>query len=114
MRTLTNADVVYTFTAEPEYDAPEEHFCADDAEFNAKLCADIRRRAEWCEWAWCTVRCRCALKADHALYEDDYLGACSYDNADDFLANSGFADDMQAEAFARLQARVDVLFAALA
>lgn len=55
-------------------------------------------------WAWCTV----VVSANWNGYEGKaYLGCCSYKSRDDFIANSGYYEQMKDEALAELQREVE-------
>jgi len=55
-------------------------------------------------WAWCTVRIVGTFKG---LTAKDYLGGCSYRGLQDFMAESGYYDDMRENVRAELQRQLD-------
>lgn len=78
---------IITFEAIPELIPVKGNASAIDAEQEGNV------------WAWCLVICR----AQYAECEGrDYLGECSYKDEEDFLENSGYADDMRDEALEEL------------
>lgn len=83
----------YTYTAEPEHDPVCWHF--EDEE---QALQTLRAAAE-SDWGWCTVKCTVTCGT---LESVTYLGCCSYESCDDFLQNSGYAEDMATEALADL------------
>lgn len=67
------------------------HFASDEPEEDAKMVADIARRASNGDtWAWCVARVRVTYQGIVAV---DYLGGCSYADAAEFRAGDYF-DDM--------------------
>jgi hypothetical protein len=51
-------------------------------------------------WGWCTAVVRAKW---HEFEGVAYLGCCSYGSEEDFIANSGYHDDMMVEAMIALQ-----------
>jgi hypothetical protein len=89
-------DCTFSLTAEP-----------DDVPPHAELDDDERRRIEKLlqagnQWAWCAVTVTCMWTDPNTGQEwfgHDYLGGCSYENADDFKFNSGYWPQMQKSAY---------------
>ena len=103
----------YRLSVEPEMDGPEGYFDSGIPEYDAADVADIRERMEWSEWAWCVVRVECFRDDVPEVTAVDYLGACSYDDTQDFIANSGYFDDMCATTRAEVDKRLTELGAIL-
>lgn len=85
LRDLTIEDVSWGVSYEVECGDPEKHFD------NPETIAQIRKKADWNPWVWCTVKVTGHYKC---LYEFEYLGACSYESVEDFKAG-GYYEDMQ-------------------
>jgi len=97
----------YRVTIGPEYDGPEGFFATGDDAEDAEICAQIRRDAEWNDWAWCSVKVTCTIPGYDAE-GNDYLGGCSYKSKEDFCQPGGYYEDMCASAReALLDALVD-------
>ncbi len=72
---------------------------SDDAAFNRECEDEILARLDAGDlWAWCTVRVR-VWCGD--LYEDEYLGCCSYRDEAEFR-DGGYFEDMEHAARERL------------
>ena len=108
MKTLTNTDAKFTLTATPcDIDAYTDLAgCMSKKEIKALL-----READWNVWQWCNVEVNATYKG---LEASAYLGACSYKDEDDFRENSGYFEEMQAEALADIQAQAEAIASALA
>ncbi len=87
-----------TIEAVPEHVPPEE--CWSDIR-------DVQMvREEWNkgnDWAWCGVTIRARWKGFEGL---DHLGCCSYQSEAEFVATSGYYDDMLATALYELACRI--------
>lgn len=66
-------------------------------------------------WAWAQVEVYAEIDLNGVTVrsESDYLGGCSYDSEEDFQNNSGYYDDMKANALDSLREKLDALKAAL-
>ena len=64
----------------------------------------LSRLADGDIWAWASVEVR-ATDCETGEYENDFLGCCSYSDADDFKA-SGYYQDMAIFAVTRLIQRI--------
>lgn len=100
LRDLTEAEVTFTLTCEPE-DTPFVGNCsAIDDETD-------REQEQWTrdqldsgnEWAWCHVTVTAKWKGYAGR---DTLGECSYLSEKDFTSPGGYYDQMKAEALADL------------
>ena len=106
-RAEAKGSIRYRVTIEPEYDGPEGFFATGDDAEDAEICAQIRRDAEWNDWAWCSVKVTCTIPGYDAE-GNDYLGGCSYKSKEDFCQPGGYYEDMCASAReALLDALVD-------
>ena len=81
----------------------------ENAEVNAALERELLGRLDRGDlWAWCTVTV--VAKLEHAsgftFLGEATLGACSYENEEQFRAD-GYFDDMKKEALANLRARLE-------
>jgi hypothetical protein len=103
LRPLTRDDVTITVEALPEDSPPEGHFASGDDEFDRKICAEIREKAEWNSWAWCCIKVTVSWRGHSA---SDYLGACSYDSKEEFVSEGGYYDDMVDRALEELNDEV--------
>jgi len=95
----------YRVTPEPEWDGPEGHFSTGNDDDDAEICAQIRRDAEWNDWAWCSVCVTCTIPGYDAEGHD-YLGGCNYASKEDFCQEGGYYEDMCHEARTALIAAV--------
>jgi hypothetical protein len=102
MRTATPA-IEYRISVEPEQDDPEGHFATGDDAADAEIVEQIRKDAEWSEWAWCVVKVSARFNGFEGVA---YLGACSYKDEADFKT-SGYYEDMQAEAREDLEREIE-------
>jgi len=95
--------VKYTLLIDAEDTPVEGNAMAsgDDAVDYAAELEIERRLAMGDTWAWCVVRCEARYKG---LMSVDYLGCCSYEDLNAFLAG-GYWEGMKAEALADLMAR---------
>lgn len=87
----------------PEHEGPEGSFAMGDDAEDAKICAEIRERMEWNDWAWCVVRVVATFAGQSG---DDYLGGCSYDSEADFCAAGGYYPQMVESALDDLMFRL--------
>lgn len=87
-------EVEYLIEALPEDDGPEGHFASGDDEQDAETVAEIERKLETNEWAWCIVRVTARLGQFEGVA---YLGGCSYEDAEDFK-KGGYFEQMKKEA----------------
>jgi len=110
IRDLTEDEVEFEVEAEPEYIAPEGCFASGDDEADAEMCKQIRKDAEWNEWAWCCVKVTARWKGYKAV---DYLGACSYESKEDFMQPGGYFDSMKHEALTALNKNLKLSIATL-
>ncbi len=103
----------YTLSAEPEDDDPEGHFATGDDEADAKLVEDIRDEREWNVWAWCVVKVSAHHPEIEGLEGTDYLGACSYTDAEDFKTG-GYYEQMKDEAARSLVEKIKKVYSVAA
>ena len=83
------------FYAEPEYDNPADHFAIGDDDLDREVCEKIARG----DYEWFCAKVT-ASKAGIEL-ASDYLGACCYDSALDFVAQDfDYYSDMRANVVA--------------
>lgn len=94
MKPLTkdSPGIEITLTCEPEELPLKGNVMASDDEAadnleEARIAESLNRGNEW---AWCCAHVRVMYK--DTLRADDYLGACSYDSAEDFIAGGYYAD----------------------
>ncbi len=89
-----------TISIEPEHIPVRGNAMASDDDDADRECEDeiLARLDAGDLWAWCSVRVRVQCGD---LYEDEYLGCCSYRDEADFRANGGF-EDMEHAARERL------------
>lgn len=90
-------EVEITVTCEPMDYGPES------ADFDDKksVVADINERLESTEWAWCQVIVTGWYRG--CLTAETELGECSYEDADDFIKNSGYYESMVKEVTQELE-----------
>ena len=83
MRLLTREDVIVeTFCEEEHIPIVGNAIDSGDKTFDNKVCLDILRdRHSGNSWAWCIG---CVTVSFHCFKHTEYLGACSYDNSQDF------------------------------
>jgi hypothetical protein len=105
VRELTEADVEFSLTCEPE-DVPLEGnvLASGDDEEDRKAEQWVRDQLDsGNEWAWCTVK----VTATWGDFEGvDYLGCCSYRSEAEFKTPDGYWPDMRRAALADLNAQV--------
>lgn len=78
----------------------EGNASAIDPKTDKKIANEIYKQLEnGNEWAWCTVKVECNYRG---FTGTAYLGACSYKNHKDFIANSGYYEDMKDKAYQEL------------
>jgi len=112
MMTNTNLDrlrqlVTFTFTAEQEDQAPEEHF--DNAELAAEIRKAINEEARYSygpipDW-FCSK-----VVASYGDFESDpqYLGCCSYETFEDYTSEKGgYYVDQCEQALGNLASKID-------
>lgn len=106
---LTEDDVVFTITAEPE-DVPVRGnaIASGDDEYDREVEDKILDDLTWNEWAWCCVKVTARLKGT-ALEGTDYLGCCSYSGVEEFCKPGGYYEDMKDRALEDLQQQLDSL-----
>jgi hypothetical protein len=104
-RELTEAEVTFSVTLEPEYIPIEGNAMASgdpaaDQEVYDWIRAELARGNEW---AWCSVKVTAEWNGYQAA---DYLGCCSYESEADFRAPGGYFDDMRKNALDALNENV--------
>jgi hypothetical protein len=108
---LTEKDVVFSLSCEPEQAAIEGNASAIDEETDRKYAAMIRRRLHaGNKWAWCAVKVTAKWRGFVGV---DYLGCCSYNSEAQFRESGGYFIDMMTEALADLQRTVEDVHARL-
>ena len=110
LRPLTRDDVTITVEALPEDQHPDDCFALDDPEAQKKIVDEILEKAEWNEWAWCCIKVTVSWRGHSA---SDYLGACSYDSKEAFVAEDGYYSDMVDRALEELNGEVRRAYADL-
>jgi len=106
MRELTEADVTFSLTAEPEDLEIEGNASAVDPETDAETYAWIRRELQsGNDWAWCCVTITATWEG---IEGQDTLGGCSYQSENDFTndGGEGYYSDMRKAALADLNENV--------
>ncbi len=97
-------EVEYDLEAEWEQEDPEGHFSdPQDVEF-------VRQQIEQDNiWGWCSthVIARWLDQEGNEWTGDDWLGGCSYESEASFKQPDGYYDDMKAEAYSRLVAKLE-------
>jgi hypothetical protein len=108
LRRITLDDVVVTITPEPAgIPVKDNAVVSGDDDFDHGVENEILARLErGDEWAWALVRVS-VYEPESTLRVDEYLQCCSYENEEDFRANSGYYDDMVAACLEALQIRLD-------
>jgi hypothetical protein len=87
--------IVITLDTEKENETPEHsEKVTHSAPGYAKAVREIMKTAEG-RWGWCTVRVTAKVGKSEAT---SYLGNCSYKNAEDFIAEGGYFEQMAREA----------------
>ena len=98
IRALRPDEVTVELIAEPQDESPEA--CLDEEA--AEWARDQLRRGN--QWGWCTAVVRAKWR-DFA--GEATLGGCAYRSEEDFVADSGYFDDMLVEAKNDLQRRLE-------
>ncbi len=88
------------FAAAPEDLSPRGEFMTEDGSDDEETIAKIQSG----DYAWFVARVT-ASKAGVVL-GTDYLGACCYDNPSDFVEQSGYYEDLVAEAISQARAKL--------
>lgn len=104
--TETTEDGITIELAISEEDIPVRgSFASGDDAADKALEDDIIRRADAGDvWAWCCVRVRASLDG---FQGEDYLGGCSYRDANDFVGQDYYYPDMVDRAIADLRATLE-------
>lgn len=104
MTKLSWDDVEYTIECLPETTPLKGNVLASGDDEEDRRAEDwVREQLEaGNEWAWCVVKVSATLGDFEGI---DYLGVCSYESEQDFK-DSGYYDDMKAEALASLKSIV--------
>ena len=102
-------EIEWAVTPLPEIELPEDCF-ACDTETDKAICQRIREDAEWNEWAWCCVEIKGQWNGLEAVA---YLGACSYENKQSFIENSGYYEDLRQQVIEQLQGQAQRIVDAL-
>lgn len=110
LRTLTRDDVKITISCLPEDEHPKNCFALDDPEEEAKLVQEILDKFERNVWAWCCIRVRVAWNGHYA---DEYLGCCSYESEEDFVASDYYYPHMVDAALKELNKDLQAEYAQL-
>ena len=121
-RKLTLDDIEFSVHATQDVDTPVRGNAlasGDDAEDKAVEDEIIRRLDDGDGWAWALVRGEGRFKVDGAsarggstsIEANDYLGACSYADKEDFCQPGGYFDDMKLAVLAELQTAVNAIVA---
>lgn len=99
-----------TLTTLPEDITPEQaermHGYAEGFAKSVRQVQDSIESSSDKQWGWCTVKVSVEVKdAFHGIWRtgDAYLGVCSYKSASDFIANSGYFQDLVSEALSNAQ-----------
>lgn len=109
-----------TLTTIPEDISPEQaekwHGYAEGFAESVKQVQDSIESSSDLQWGWCTVKVSVEIEDKYNGIKrtgDAYLGLCSYKSAADFIANSGYFQDLVSEALhnarpVKLQSRAAV------
>jgi hypothetical protein len=108
IKQLTAKDITIEVFASEEYIAIRGNAIASGDEAFDKAVEDelIERLDSGDIWAWCSVEVKCSYKG---LTASDYLGGCSYKSKKDFIANSGYYEDMVQTCLDGLQKQLEEL-----
>jgi len=98
LKKLTLKDVDIEISIKPEDIHPRNCIAYDTEQENEQAVNDILKRLEYNLWAWCIV---CVKVSACDTIEKEYLGACSYEDEQDFK-HGGYYDDMVNECLIRL------------
>ena len=114
LRKLTQNEIEITLELLEEYGDLEDQLISGEAEYlelEKQEIETIRRRLECGDlWAWCTVK----VSAKWGTFEGvDYLGACSYQDENEFRAPGGYYQGMIEEALADLNNQIAATHAAI-
>ena len=107
-KTFSKSEVAYTLEAEFD-DIPVRGnaiVSGDDAEDKRIEDSILRRLENGDVWAWASVK---VIASWNGIEGVDYLGACSYEDEDDFKQPGGYYEDMKAEALASLKVNIKAL-----
>ncbi len=101
LRKLTLEDLEFIVIAEGDDSTPHEMLseCMTSEEIDALI-----EEAQFNIWKWCSVEVKGTFMG---LEASDYLGACSYEDKDDFIKNSGYYADMCQNVLTELQTKID-------
>lgn len=106
LRELKMEEVEFTLeTLEEDIPVRGNAIASDDEDYDREIEDAILARLEDGDiWAWCCVK----VTAKWNGFEgDDYLGACSYANEEEFIRLSGYYDDMKERALDDLNATIE-------
>ena len=109
IRSLTEADVEFTITAEEEDTPIKGSFSSGDDAADAELEKSIRDDYNaGNEWAWCCVKVTGTWvpTEDVSLVASAYLGACSYKSQRDFIECNDYCKDLKAEVLDELNKKL--------
>lgn len=111
MKTLTISDIDWELIATQDDCEVRGNALVSGDEDEDKRVEDeiIERLNNGDEWAWASVEVRGTF---NGLVASDYLGCCSYANADDFKTG-GYFDDMQENVLEQLQAAAESIVNAM-
>lgn len=89
-------DLTITCTAEEEFDSIE-HAAKDCAPGFAEQVRETLKESP--DWGWCSVKVSVSASiGEREITGSAYLGHCSYYSREDFVEDSGYFDQMVAEA----------------
>lgn len=96
----TKNKITITVEAEAEDETPEQsERRTGSMKGYAKAVRENMRKAEG-RWGWCSVKVTATIHSKPTQFGTNYLGNCSYLNAQDFIKNSGYFQQMVDEAIA--------------
>jgi hypothetical protein len=94
--------------AHPEDIPIEGNVLASGNDKEDKLAEDLVREEleDGNEWAWCLLQVEVTdMDSENENVVSEYLGGCNYRSKRDFIANSGYYEDMVNECIARLEVK---------
>ena len=92
-RTVTREEVTISVAAEEEHSSIRR--AAKETGREEDFIIAVHENQKKSVYGWCTVRVRASYKG---FQGNDYLGQCSYSSKEDFINNSGYYEQMVAQA----------------
>lgn len=108
IKVLHKEDVTFDVVAEKENISPKASMATCSKEEIDNFVAAVKEvRKKSLTWGWCCVRVTAKYKS---FTGDAYLGGCSYTSKDDFINNSGYMQQLCAEALHNLNEEIQLKF----